>query len=496
MRILIATDAWSPQVNGVVTTITNTVRELERLGHAVGMVTHEGFRTMPCPSYPEIRLAIAPGPRASRTVDAFEPDAVHIATEGPLGLAVRRHCLSAGMPFTTAFHTQFPEYVHARCRLPLAITYRWLRWFHDPAKAMMVPTPAIHRRLSKRDFGNLTHWSRGVDTERFAPAERDELSGQRPIFLCAGRVAVEKNIEAFLRLDLPGTKWVVGDGPARARLEIQFPDAVFQGMKHGDELAHCYQQADVLVFPSRTDTFGLVLIEAMACGTPVAAYPVSGPIDVVRDPTVGVLCDDLRGAALAALDLDRKAVRRYALGFSWAAATRQFVDNLHPATGVPLPPPPPPARRRRSAASGGFVSRRVRSRRGSAPVCSNGSLNVFQLAMQRCCPSKLLPVGRWFENNQDLVHFIEQIASTRDEPVDSPSDMVRLLKACAPPPGRERRHRPWPRKHRRRFPHSRPVATRRASPKNHACVSSSCLEFATRTTLEFEMGPAAEWRIP
>jgi len=331
MRILIATDAWLPQVNGVVTTITNTVRELRRLGHEVGLVTHEGFRTLPCPTYPEIRLAITPGARTRRMIDAFLPDAVHIATEAPLGLAVRRYCVDRGLPFTTAFHTQFPEYVHARCRLPVALTYRWLRWFHDPATSVMVATPEIHRRLASRGFANLAHWSRGVDTELFAPARRDTLPGRPPIFLYAGRVAIEKNIEAFLGLDLPGTKWVVGDGPAREGLETKFPDAVFHGVQHGSALAHYYQQADVFVFPSRTDTFGLVMIEAMACGTPVAAYPVTGPIDVIRDPAAGVLSVDLRAAARAALALDRAAVRRCALRYSWAAATQQFVSNLCPA---------------------------------------------------------------------------------------------------------------------------------------------------------------------
>jgi glycosyltransferase involved in cell wall biosynthesis len=331
MRILIATDAWLPQVNGVVTSITNTVRELRALDHEVGLVTHEGFRTFPCPSYPEIRLALAPGARAGRMVDEFEPDAVHIATEGPLGLAVRRHCVAQRLPFTTAFHTQFPEYVHARCRLPVAVTYRWMRWFHGAAAAVMVPTPEIHRRLTSRGFTRLAYWSRGVDTELFAPARRDTLPGRQPISLYAGRVAVEKNLEAFLALDLPGTKWVVGDGPARAGLEAKFPDTVFHGMQHGKALAHFYQQADVFVFPSRTDTFGLVMIEAMACGTPVAAYPVTGPIDVIRDPAAGVLSVDLRAATHAALNLDRAAVRRAALKFSWAAATQQFLTNLSPA---------------------------------------------------------------------------------------------------------------------------------------------------------------------
>jgi glycosyltransferase involved in cell wall biosynthesis len=327
LRILIATDAWLPQVNGVVTTLRNTVRELEALGHCVQLITPEGFRTLPCPTYPEIRLAVAPGPRVVRMIEEFEPDAVHIETEAPLGLAARRHCIDTGRPFTTAYHTQFPEFIHARCRLPLSVSYRWMHWFHKPAAAVLVATAAMCRRLEHRGFTNLATWSRGVDTQLFAPAPRENLS-RRPIFLYAGRVAVEKSIEDFLKLDLPGSKWVVGDGPARAGLQERFPEAVFHGVKHGKELAYYYQQADVFVFPSRTDTFGLVLIEAMACGTPVAAYPVTGPIDVIRDSSVGVLSDDLRTAALAALHLDRTLVRRYAEQFSWSVATRQFVANL------------------------------------------------------------------------------------------------------------------------------------------------------------------------
>jgi glycosyltransferase involved in cell wall biosynthesis len=327
VRILIATDAWLPQVNGVVTTLRNTMRELEALGHCVRLITPEGFRTLPCPTYPEIRLAVNPGPRVVRMIEEFEPDAVHIETEAPLGLAARRHCLDAGHPFTTAYHTQFPEFIHARCRLPLSVSYRWMRWFHRPAAAVLVATAAMHRRLEQWGFTNLAPWTRGVDTQLFTPAPRENLP-RRPIFLYAGRVAVEKSIEDFLKLDLPGSKWVVGDGPARAGLQARFPDAVFHGVKHGRDLAYYYQQADAFVFPSRTDTFGLVLIEAMACGTPVAAYPVTGPIDVVRDPAVGVLSDDLRAAARAALALDRSAVRRYAEQYSWGAATGQFVANL------------------------------------------------------------------------------------------------------------------------------------------------------------------------
>ena len=332
MRLLIVTDAWSPQVNGVVVTLVNTVANLQRLGHTVELITPAGFRTIPTPSYPEIPLAVLPGREVARRIEAFGPDAVHLATEGPLGIAARRHCLRSGQAFNTAYHTQFPEYVHARCRLPLAISYAWLRNFHRPSRAVMCGTPAVEQRLAQRGFRNLVQWSRGVDTSLFAPAPRESRSSERPIFLYVGRVAVEKSIGDFLSLDLPGTKWVVGDGPARAALEREFADVEFFGVRHGRELAGYYQQADVFVFPSRTDTFGLVLIEAMACGTPVAAYPVTGPLDVVTDPTAGVLSEDLRVAALAALALDREAVRRYGQRFSWEAATCQFVRHLQPRT--------------------------------------------------------------------------------------------------------------------------------------------------------------------
>jgi glycosyltransferase involved in cell wall biosynthesis len=329
VRILIATDAWLPQVNGVVTTLRNTVRELEALGHYVRLVTPEGFRTVPCPTYPEIRLAVAPGPRVGRMIEEFEPDAVHIETEAPLGLAARRHCLDARRQFTTAYHTQFPEFIHARCRLPLSVSYRWMRWFHRPAAAVLVATAAMGRRLEQWGFTNLATWTRGVDTELFAPAPRENLT-RRPIFLYAGRVSVEKSIEQFLKLDLPGSKWVVGDGPARAGLQARFPDAVFHGVRHGKDLAYYYQQADVFVFPSRTDTFGLVLLEAMASGLPVAAYPVPGPIDVVGDSGAGVLDEDLGRAAIAALAIPRDHCRRHALRYTWTASADQFVANLWP----------------------------------------------------------------------------------------------------------------------------------------------------------------------
>jgi glycosyltransferase involved in cell wall biosynthesis len=332
MKLLIATDAWSPQVNGVVTTLRNTLRELELAGHEVALISPDQFLTLPCPSYPEIRLALGARRKAGAMLERYAPDAVHIDTEGPVGLAVRAHCLATGRRFTTAYHTQFPEFVHARCRLPLALTYRWMRRIHAPAASVMVSTPAVARRLEGYGFTNLAHWTRGVDTTLFCPAPRPRLGDREPIFLYAGRVAVEKSIEDFLALDLPGTKWVVGDGPARATLQSRFPRAIFHGMQYGHALAHFYQQADVFVFPSRTDTFGLVMLEAMACGTPVAALPVTGPIDVVRSRSAGVLDDDLRTAALAAMTLPRDDVRRYACSYSWSVATRQFLRNLVPVS--------------------------------------------------------------------------------------------------------------------------------------------------------------------
>jgi glycosyltransferase involved in cell wall biosynthesis len=323
MRVLIVTDAWRPQVNGVVVTLEHTIEGLARLGHDVHVLSHEGFRTVPLPSYPEIRLAVGARAAVARRIDAFDPDAIHIATEGPLGLATRAHCVRSGRRFTTAWHTQFPEYVHARTRLPESWTYAWLRRFHARSDAIHVGTAALRERLAARGFDRLALWTRGVDTDLYAPGPR-ESKLRRPIFLNVGRVAVEKNLAAFLDLDLPGTKAVVGDGPARASLQRRYPDVVFAGTLRGPALASWYRAADVFVFPSRTDTFGLVLLEAMASGTPVAAYPVDGPRDVVLDPRAGVLDEDLRAAALAALDLDRSRVRAHALRYSWDEATVQF----------------------------------------------------------------------------------------------------------------------------------------------------------------------------
>jgi len=331
LRILLASDAWTPQVNGVVVTLQNTKRELQAAGHEVEVVGPDRFLTLPCPTYPEIPLALWPARTLASILASFQPEAVHIATEGPIGIALRRLCLRRAMAFTTSYHTRFPEYLHARTRVPTAWTYSWLRRFHAPAQAVMVSTAAIQDDLRQRGFERLVRWSRGVDTALFRPAPRLENGWSRPVFMFVGRVAVEKNIGAFLDLDLPGIKIVVGDGPQRASLQRRFSDSVvFTGAKAGEELAAHFRSADVLVFPSRTDTFGLVLIEAMACGTPVAAYPVPGPLDVVKQGESGMLDEDLRRAALAALELDREKVQRHALSFSWRNATSQFLQHLRP----------------------------------------------------------------------------------------------------------------------------------------------------------------------
>ena len=331
MRILIVTDAWQPQVNGVVRTLKSTRRELERLGHIVELLTPLEFRTLPCPTYPDIRLSVLPGGKARQRIRAFNPQAIHIATEGPLGIAARAYALRHRLPYTTAYHTRFPEYVRARTGLPLAVTYRFLRWFHGRAEAVMVPTEVVRRDLLANGFEptKVVLWSRGVDLDIFKPGPAMAHDLARPIFLTVGRVAVEKNLEAFLDLDLPGTKWVAGDGPALARLKAKYPQVHFTGVLSQLELASLYNAADVFVFPSRTDTFGLVLLEAMACGCPVAAYPVTGPVDVIGDSPAGALDGDLKVAALRALSIDRTLARRHAEQFSWEACTRQFLKHLH-----------------------------------------------------------------------------------------------------------------------------------------------------------------------
>ena len=330
MKILIVTDAWQPQVNGVVRTLGNLRRELLTLGHAVEMVTPDLFPNFPCPTYPEIRLAWAGSRKIGRRIDAFAPDAVHIATEGPLGMGARRHCLRRDIPFTTAYHTRFPEYVQARFGIPTGPLYAWLRNFHRPARHLLAPTPTIVDDLKRRGFDNVVLWSRGVDTKIFQPGPKDFLTGPRPILLYVGRVAVEKNIEAFLSLTLPGTKYVVGEGPQKAELERRYPEVRYLGLQTEIELARFYASADAFVFPSRTDTFGLVLLEAMATGLPVAAYPVAGPLDVIGDSGAGCLDEDLGRAIAGALSISAEHCRSYAQSFSWTACAEQILGHLSP----------------------------------------------------------------------------------------------------------------------------------------------------------------------
>ncbi len=330
MRIVIVSDAWFPQVNGVVRTLSTVRDTLVGQGHAVEVISPDRFRTIPCPTYPEIRLALWPWGGVRRMIEAFGPDAVHIATEGPLGLAARRYCLRRGLPFTTAFHTKFPEYIHARFRVPVSWSYAVVRRFHRPSSGVMVATASLRRALEARGFVNIRSWTRGVDVELFRPRPKDALDLPRPVWMFVGRVAVEKNIEAFLALDLPGTKVLVGDGPLRETLARRYPDARFAGAKFGEELACHVAAADVFVFPSRTDTFGLVLLEALASGVPVAAYPVTGPIDVIGGTDVGVLDEDLARAARTALEIPPDRCRQFALGYSWDACARMFLDNLAP----------------------------------------------------------------------------------------------------------------------------------------------------------------------
>ncbi len=335
MKIALITDAWRPQTNGVVTTLTCTLAGLRRLGHETLAVTPEAFRSIPLPTYPEIRLALFPGRQVAQRLEGFAPDAVHIATEGPLGAAARAWCLRTERPFTTSYHTQFPEYVRARFPIPESWSYAFLRRFHSMAARMMVSTEHMRRRLEARGFHNTALWTRGVDVTAFHPCPRDLLDTPRPILLYAGRVAVEKNLEAFLELEVPGTKYVVGGGPALETLSTRYPAAIFAGYKYGEDLARHLSAADVFVFPSRTDTFGIVLLEAMACGTPVAAFPVVGPIDVVKEGISGCLREDLRAAIAGALTLDREACRQYAQGFTWERATQQFLGNLQPRVQIP-----------------------------------------------------------------------------------------------------------------------------------------------------------------
>lgn len=344
MKILVATDAWHPQVNGVVRTLGHLAREARGLGVDIEFLTPAEFRTLPLPSYPEVRLALLPPGAIERRLDEVKPDAVHVATEGPLGHAMRRICMRRRIAFTTSFHTRFPDYIASRLKpLPQRWTgetaWAWLKRFHAPGAAILAATRTLQRELQSRGFHDVRLWPRGVDAELFRPRVGGALDLLRPIFLTVGRVAVEKNVEAFLALDLPGTKLVVGDGPARAQLEKDYPEAVFVGARQGEALAEIFAAADVFVFPSLTDTFGLVLLEALASGVPVAAFPAAAPRDVIGDAPVGALDDDLARACLTALECSREDCREFALGMSWEASARIFLEHVANATNNPMPEP-------------------------------------------------------------------------------------------------------------------------------------------------------------
>jgi glycosyltransferase involved in cell wall biosynthesis len=332
LKVLVATDAWHPQVNGVVHTLGHVAREGRALGAELEFLCPDQFWTLPMPSYPEIRLALVGLRDVEQRLEMARPDAIHIATEGPIGHAMRRVCLRRNLPFTTSFHTRFPDYLAERLPMPerwtSELTWGWLRRFHAPGAAVMAATPTLAGELATRGFNNVKLWPRGVDAELFRPRAGVDLKLPRPIFLTVGRLAVEKNIEAFLALDLPGSKVVVGDGPLRGALERKFPDAVFVGGRHGEALANIYSAADVFVFSSRTDTFGLVLLEALASGLPVAAFPAVAPRDVINGAPVGCLDEDLRRACLEALELKRDDCRDFALGLTWAASARIFLEHV------------------------------------------------------------------------------------------------------------------------------------------------------------------------
>jgi len=330
MIVLIATDAWHPQINGVVRTLEALCRSVAQQGSVIALLTPEGFPSLKVPTYPGLRCAIPNQNEIARRIERANPDAIHIATEGPIGIAVRRYCRRHGFPFTTSLTTRFAEYVSARFPVPVSWGYAALRHFHAAAAATMVSTPSLKIELEGRGFSNLRMWSRGVDTALFHPDRAVHLDLPRPIFMNIGRIAIEKNLDAFLSLDLPGTKVVIGHGPQEAELAARYPDAVFLGAMSGETLATHLAAADVFVFPSLTDTFGIAQLEALACGVPVAAFPVTGPMDVIGDAPVGALREDLRQACLDALTASRAACRAHALGYSWHRSASQFLANVQP----------------------------------------------------------------------------------------------------------------------------------------------------------------------
>lgn len=338
MKIVLVTDAWPPVVSGVVRTYQTTIAQLEMLGHEISVIEAAMFKTIPLPTENYQRLALTTSRTVGRKIEAQSPNAIHIATEGPVGLAARNWCVRRQIPFTTSYTTKLPEYVRARTGIPASFVYPLMRWFHAPAAGVMVSTDTLLRELQSHGFRNLVRWSRGVDAELFRPREKDFLSDPRPIWLYAGRVGKEKNISAFLDLDLGGTKYVVGDGPQSAQLRRDYPHVRFVGNKFGIDLARYYAAADVFVFPSRTDTFGLVLLEALASGVPIAAYPVPGPLDVIGNAPVGVLDENLETAARHALAIPSGDCRAYALQFDWENVAKQFLRNLHPIEWKPARP--------------------------------------------------------------------------------------------------------------------------------------------------------------
>lgn len=327
MKIMIVTDAWEPQVNGVVRTLKKTKEHMQNEGYQIKMVTPKGAKTLPCPTYSEIQLTVSPFKRVSEAFEDFQPDCIHVSTEGPLGWSARKFCQIQGLNFTTSFHTRFAEYLHARTRMPIRWTYGVLRKFHSVSRCTMVTTPSMEERLKSFGFSNLKRWTRGVDTDQFRPHIR-QCDSRVPRLMYVGRVAIEKNLEAFLDLRIPSQKVIVGDGPQLPELMRKYPHVIFTGKKFGEELAKLYSSADVFVFPSKTDTFGLVMLEALACGTPVAAYPTEGPLDVIQSPQVGCLNENLELAVSGALGLSREKCREYSMGFSWAQAVNQFSQNL------------------------------------------------------------------------------------------------------------------------------------------------------------------------
>jgi glycosyltransferase involved in cell wall biosynthesis len=330
MRIAIVTDAWYPQVNGVVRTLNKTISLLREWGHEILCINPQAFRSVPMPTYPDIPLVLFPYRKLKRMLDEFQPDAIHLSTEGPLGWAGRRYCLRNNFPYTSTYHTRFPEYVRLRAPIPLSLSYAFVRNFHNKAVLTMVATSSMKKTLEDHGFRNLKYWTRGVDIDHFVPREESVMDLPRPIAVYLGRVAVEKNIKDFLNIDLEGSKVVIGDGPALEELKQKYPETHFLGYRENGDLAQHLASADVMVFPSKTDTFGLVMLEAMACGVPVATYPVEGPLDVIKNGQNGWMDEDLEIAVDNALDVDREDCRKFAEGYSWDACTKQFLSLIQP----------------------------------------------------------------------------------------------------------------------------------------------------------------------